>query len=430
MATTNEQIQQWFQQNPNANESDIYTAMQANKVDPSQLSTAMNFDPAVVQQKYQAQQALSAPSAQATTSAPVVGGLPTTTPTYTKYNDQDIVNYLQDLTTKNTQGAYNPDAYNTSQQLKDALKTYNADPSQVSRIIGSGTTVPIYGGANAGGTNVNLKDYANEFAMATSKSPLLDANQRLTLDPTRATQAAQNELDTMFDPNKGSLMPIQNADFELGGKYYGQIGNRDKMISDWYNDPANQATIAAAQKSVFDKYGVPTGMRLAPRAIAESLARTEVKPAAAVDPTEYGSYGDYSAAQNAASLKAFQDKVNTYKKYGIDLMGKQDPQQLQPTSGQVTMSNLRAGLAGKDPQQAANFYGTTLENYKKSLATKNPDYYSALRTPLQQIADQTARAQGAGKPNAYATALAKKHPNVFNAALQRWSDYLKSKYPV
>jgi hypothetical protein len=297
--------------------------------------------------------------------------------------------------------------------------------------------VPIYGGSQAGGRNVNLKDFANEFAMATSKTPLLDANQRLTLDPTRSAQAAQNELDTLFDPNRGSLMPIKNADFELGGKYYGRIGERDKLIADYYNDPANKATLDAAQKAVFDKYGVPQDMRLAPRAISSMLARNEVKPAATVNPYDYATYEDYSAAQNAASLKAFQDKTNIYKKYGIDTMGKEDPQQRQSTSGQVSLANLQAGLAGRSPQDAANFYGMTLENYNNLLSGDRTkpmgqfaDVYGTQKlSPIEQIAAQTARAAGLGTPDAKTIALAKKYPEIFARASTKWADYLRKNFP-
>jgi ubiquitin len=438
MAVTNEQIQQWFQANPNASDADIYSAMQTYKVDPTQLTNAMNFDQNTVQQRYQAQQAaapqgIASLTSQATTPPPVTPPPPVQTAAtvspYTKYNDQDIVNYFQDFATKNTQGAYNANAYDVSQQLKDALETTKADPTQVSRILNSNAVVPIYGGSKAGGTDVNLKDFANEFAMATSKTPLKDANQRLTLDPTRAAQAAQNELDALFDPNSGTLMPIKNADFELGGKYYGQIGNRDKMIANYYNDPANKAKLDAAQKTVFDKYGVPENMRLAPRAIAPMLARTEVKPAAVVDPYDYATYEDYSAAQNAASLKAFQDKATTYKKYGIDIMGKEDPQQRQSTSGQVSLANLRSGLAGRNEQDKANFYGMTLENYQKALTSKQPDYFNTLRAPLARVAEQTARAAGMGNPDPKVVELAKKYPEIFAEASKEWANYLTKTYP-
>jgi hypothetical protein len=267
-------------------------------------------------------------------------------PVYNQFADQNITGFFQDLATKNARGAYSPDMYDVAGQIKDAIKTYNPDIDQVNRILNSGATVPIYGGAVAGGTDVNLKDFANEFAMATSKTPFVDANNRITLDATRAAQAAQNELDTLFNPNNGTLMPIKNSDFELGGKYYGRIGERDKLIADFYRDPANKAKLDAAQKTVFDKYGVPENMRLAPRAIATNLAKidTAALPSAYVDPSKFTNYKDYAAAQNAASLKAFEDEIAAYKKLGIDLLAKEDPQQLHPSAGQIKLANLRAGL--------------------------------------------------------------------------------------
>lgn len=340
----------------------------------------------------------------------------------TQYADQDIISGLQGLITKNTQGNYNADQYDMAGQLKEAIKTYNPDIGQVNRILNSGVTVPI---SNAFDTpNVNLKDLANEFAMATSKTPLVDANNRITLDPTRAAQAAQNELDLLFDPQRGSLMPFKDADFESGGKLYGQIGERDKMIADFYNDPANKAKLDAAQKTVFDKYGVPENMRLAPRAISPMLARTEIKPAAVIDPYGYGTYEDYSAAQNASSLKAYQDKLAIEKKYGID--------NFNPT----TMANLRAGVAGRDPQAEANFYGMTPENYYNLLSgnkTKPMGQFASVYetqklSPIEQIAAQTAKSAGLGNPDPKVVALARKYPDVFTKASKKWADYLAKTY--
>jgi hypothetical protein len=349
----------------------------------------------------------------------------------TKYTDQDITSGLQSLINKNTQGEYNPNAYDMAGQLKDAIKQYNPDITQVNRIINSGVTVPT----NAfGSPNVSLKDLSDEFAMATSKNPLVDANQRITLDPKLAAQAAQNELDALFNPQKGSLMPFRDADFESGGRLYGQIGNRDKLIADYYNDPANKAKLDAAQKTVFDKYGVPADMRLAPRAISPMLARTEIKPASSayVDPMDYASYADYTKAQNAASLKAFEDELAIYKKYGMDKLREGNENRLShepfvPSSAQIKLANLRAGLGGRDPQQEANFYGMTLENLNKAKSGRDNSYFNTLRTPLERLAEETARSAGIGKPNEKALALAKKYPDIFSKASKEWAQYL-SKY--
>jgi hypothetical protein len=280
----------------------------------------------------------------------------------TPYTDTAITNFFQDLATKNARGAYSPDMYDVSGQLKDAIAQYNPDITQVNRILNSGAVVPVYGGAVAGGTDVNLKDFANEFAMATSKTPLVDANGRITLDPKLAAQAAQNELDLLFNPQRGTLMPFKDADFESGGKLYGQIGNRDKLIADFYRDPANKAKLDAAQKTVFDKYGVPENMRLAPRAISTNLAQTDIAalPSAYVDPSKFTNYKDYAAAQNAASLKAFEDEIAINKKYGIDLLQRFKTGDV-PSPAEVKLANLRAGLMrdGVLPGEQNRFTGAT-----------------------------------------------------------------------
>jgi len=347
----------------------------------------------------------------------------------TKYTDQDITSGLQSLITKNTRGAYNADEYDMAGQLKDAIKQYNPDIGQVNRIINSGVTVPIYGGNVAGGTDVNLKDLANEFAMATSKNPLVDANQRITLDPKLAAQAAQNELDTLFDLNRGTLIPIKNSDFDSGGKYYDKGLDRNKMIVDWYNDPANKAKIDAAQKTVFDKYGVPADMRLAPRAISPMLAQNEVRSAKSeyIDPLNYTSYADYIQAVNANSLKQFENEIATNKKYGIDLMNQYKTAGNVASPAEVKLANLRAGLAGRSEQDEANFYGMTLENLNKAKSGRDNSYFNTLRTPLERMAEETARSAGIGKPNEKALALAKKYPDIFSKASKEWAQYL-SKY--
>lgn len=435
MAFTNEQIQQLLQLIPGASTGSVNLAgggvpgyaegdLIGNAYQSGDYATANRL---IAEQKLSPQDVINKYNLNAAQSADVAknlgytGDLGSQNFQYgtgyvapTKYTDQDITSGLQSLINKNTQGEYNPNAYDMAGQLKDAIKQYNPDIGQVNRIINSGVTVPT----NAfGSPNVSLKDLSDEFAMATSKNPLVDANQRITLDPKLAAQAAQNELDALFNPQKGSLMPFRDADFESGGKLYGQIGNRDKLISDFYNDPANKAKLDAAQKTVFDKYGVPADMRLAPRAISPMLARTEVKPAAVVDPYSYGTYEDYSAAQNASSLKAYQDKLATEKKYGID--------NFNPT----TMANLRAGVAGRDPQAASNFYGMTLENYQKALTGKQPDYFNTPRSPLARVAEQTARAAGMGNPDPEVVELAKKYPEVFANASKEWANYLAKTYP-
>lgn len=63
-AVSNEQIQNYFRDNPNANDADIYAAMNQYGVTPAQLSSAMNYDPTMVASRYAAQQGIAAPLPQ------------------------------------------------------------------------------------------------------------------------------------------------------------------------------------------------------------------------------------------------------------------------------------------------------------------------------------------------------------------------------
>lgn len=50
--TTNQEIQQWFKDNPNATDADIYSAMNTYNVNPTQLASAMGWDQNMVNQRY------------------------------------------------------------------------------------------------------------------------------------------------------------------------------------------------------------------------------------------------------------------------------------------------------------------------------------------------------------------------------------------
>lgn len=49
---TNQEIQQWFKDNPNATDADIYSAMNTYNVNPTQLASAMGWDQNMVNQRY------------------------------------------------------------------------------------------------------------------------------------------------------------------------------------------------------------------------------------------------------------------------------------------------------------------------------------------------------------------------------------------
>jgi hypothetical protein len=92
---------------------------------------------------------------------------------------------------------------------------------------------------------------------------------------------------------------------------------------------------------------------------------------------------------------------------------------------------------GDDLRNQANFYGMTIENYQNALSgdpTKPMGQYQSvygnqLLSPIQQIAAQTARAQGIGTMSPEVEALGRANPQAFNAASQKWNDYFKTTFP-
>jgi hypothetical protein len=138
----------------------------------------------------------------------------------------------------------------------------------------------------------------------------------------------------------------------------------------------------------------------------------------------------------------------TGAEYGaaINLWGKQRPNYVDPMNYQTydqyalaaNPRNKEFGTgSGAELQNQANFYGMTIENYQNALANDPTKpmgqfqqvYGNQLLSPLQQVAAQTARAQGIGTMSPEVEALARANPEVFNAAAQKWSDYFKTTYP-
>ena len=95
------------------------------------------------------------------------------------------------------------------------------------------------------------------------------------------------------------------------------------------------------------------------------------------------------------------------------------------------------GGSGQDLTNRANFYGMTTENYQNALSndqTKPMGQYQSvygneLLSPIEQIAAQTARAQGIGSMSPQVAALAKANPDVFNAASKKFNDFFTKTYP-
>jgi len=101
-------------------------------------------------------------------------------------------------------------------------------------------------------------------------------------------------------------------------------------------------------------------------------------------------------------------------------------------------ANIQLGKdKGNDLTGRSNFYGMTIENYQNALSGDptrpmggNQAVYGAqLLSPLEQRAAETARGQGISTMSPETVALAKANPDVFNAASQRFQNYMATTYP-
>ena len=132
-AVSNEQIQNYFRDNPNANDADIYAAMNQYKVTPEQLSSAMNYDPTMVASRYAAQQGIAAPLPQAPaatvaptapTAAPTAPTASTAAPTAAPVTNEQIQNWFRN----------NPNA--TDADISAAMNANRVSQSQLVGAMG------------------------------------------------------------------------------------------------------------------------------------------------------------------------------------------------------------------------------------------------------------------------------------------------------
>ena len=132
------------------------------------------------------------------------------------------------------------------------------------------------------------------------------------------------------------------------------------------------------------------------------------------------------------------ERKNALESWQKERPGYVDPTDYKTYEDYAGAAGIQSGKdAGNDLQNRANFYGMTIENYQNALSgdqTKPMGQYqqvygNQLLSPVEQIAAQTARAQGIGEPNAYAMELAKKNPDVFNTASQKYQNYFANTYP-
>ncbi len=153
----------------------------------------------------------------------------------------------------------------------------------------------------------------------------------------------------------------------------------------------------------------------------------------------YETEEEWKAAQpDLTNIQDSTERAQTLESWQKSRPGYVDPMNYRTFEEYIANANPRFKSDGNgDLQNKANFYGMTIENYQNALSgdqTKPMGQYQAvygnqLLSPLEQIAAQTARAQGLGEPSAYTMELAKQNPDVFNEASEKWHNYLTNTFP-
>jgi hypothetical protein len=138
---------------------------------------------------------------------------------------------------------------------------------------------------------------------------------------------------------------------------------------------------------------------------------------------------------NVADPMARKEALESWQK---SRPGYVDPMNFDNYEAYAGAAGIQSGKdEGNDLTNRANFYGMTTENYQNALSGDQSKpmgqfqqvYGSELLSPVEQVAAQTARAQGLGAPSKLAVEQMKKNPSAFNEASKKWHDYMRTTYP-
>ena len=153
----------------------------------------------------------------------------------------------------------------------------------------------------------------------------------------------------------------------------------------------------------------------------------------------YETEAEWKAAQpDLTSVADAMERKNALESWQKSRPGYVDPMDFNTYEQYASAANIPLGKdEGNDLTGRANFYGMTIENYQNALSGDqtrpmggNQAVYGAqLLSPLEQRAAEAARGQGIGTMSPETLALAKANPDVFNAASQRFQNYLATTYP-
>jgi hypothetical protein len=153
--------------------------------------------------------------------------------------------------------------------------------------------------------------------------------------------------------------------------------------------------------------------------------------------------GDAMAAWVAAQpdLSKIADpmtRAETLESWQKQRPGYVDPMNFDNYEAYAGAAGIQSGKdEANDLTNRANFYGMTTENYQNALSGDKTKpmgqfqqvYGNELLSPVEQLAAQTARAQGLGAPSKLAVEQMKKNPSAFNEASKKWHDYMSNTFP-
>ena len=317
-------IQNWFRNNPGATDAQIYAVMQENNVTPEALQQAMGFNPAELQQRYNAAQTAAMPSATATPTSPAgTGNAATPTSPPGTVTAADIQNWFRS----------NPGA--TDEQIYTVMQQNKVSPEAVQQAMGFNLAEfqQRYAAQQAAATPIGLVGYEQAaqkgLSDATSQlqSTLANINNLYGINITdlqNAAAGARGDITKGYGEARGYFQP-----FYQGGQtaYQQQMALSGALGQDAFN--------AARQESPYEKFLFEQGMRsnLAGASATGGLGGGNVQK-------ELQRFGQGLASQG---LQQQIGNLNTLSGYGMQSAGNLGN---LATGEAGMMGNLATGRAG------------------------------------------------------------------------------------
>jgi len=216
-------IQNWFRNNPGATDAQIYAVMQENKVTPEALQQAMGFNPAELQQRYNAAQTAATPTSPpgpvtaATPTSPAgTGNAATPTSPAGTVTAADIQNWFRS----------NPGA--TDAQIYTVMQQNKVSPEAVQQAMGFNLAEfqQRYAAQQAAATPIGLAGYEQ-------------ASQKGLTDATSQLQSTLANINNLYGIN---ITDLQNAAAGARGDITKGYDDASGYITKGYDDARGDIT--------------------------------------------------------------------------------------------------------------------------------------------------------------------------------------------